>query len=123
MNFTFKKNERLCSKTIIDSLFEKSKFINAYPLRLSYLEYDYPDDIPGQVVFVVSKRRLKKAVDRNRTRRLIREAYRLQKHDIFRIEERKFAMAISFNGKEPLDLETARKSISKIITKLKEQYA
>jgi hypothetical protein len=32
-------------------------------------------------------------------------------------------MAISFNGKEPLDLETARKSISKIITKLKEQYA
>jgi ribonuclease P protein component len=123
MDFTFKKNERLCSKTIIDALFENSKFINAYPLRLSYLEYDYPDEIPGQVVFVVSKRRLKKAVDRNRTRRLVREAYRLQKEGFYNINGRKFAMAISFNGKEPLDFETAKNSIAKIIRKLKEQEA
>ena len=120
MNFTFKKNERLCSKTIIDSLFENSKFINAYPFRISYLEYDFPDDIPGQVMFIVSKRRLKKAVDRNRTKRLMREAYRLQKNGFYSIEGRKFAMAISFNGKEPLDLETAKTSIAKIIRKLKE---
>ena len=123
MDFTFKKNERLCSKAIIDALFENSKFINAYPFRISYMKYDYPEDIPGQVMFIVSKRRLKKAVDRNRTKRLMREAYRLQKEGIYSIDGRKFAMAISFNGKEPLDFETAKKSMSKIISKLKEHEA
>jgi len=123
MNFTFKKNERLSSKTIIASLFENGKFINAYPFRISYMPYDYPDSIPGQVMFIVSKRRLKKAVDRNRTRRLMREAYRLQKHEFYTMNARKFAMAISFNGKEALDLETAKKSIAKIISKLKDQEA
>lgn len=123
MDFTFKKNERLCSKAIIDALFENSKFINAYPFRISYMKYDYSEDIPGQVMFIVSKRRLKKAVDRNRTKRLMREAYRLQKEGIYSIDGRKFAMAISFNGKEPLDFETAKKSMSKIISKLKEHEA
>ena len=123
MDFTFKKNERLCSKAIIDALFENSKFINAYPFRISYMKYDYSEDIPGQVMLIVSKRRLKKAVDRNRTKRLMREAYRLQKEGIYSIDGRKFAMAISFNGKEPLEFETAKKSMSKIISKLKEHEA
>lgn len=123
MDFTFKKNERLCSKSIIDVLFENSKFINAYPFRFSYMEFKYPKGIPGQVMFIVSKRRLKNATDRNRTKRLIREAYRLQKDTIYEINNRKFAMAISFIGKEPLDFETAKKSMSKIIRKLKENVA
>ena len=123
MNFTFKKNERLCSKTIIDTLFENGKFINAYPLRLSFIAYNFPENIQGQVMFIVSKRRLKKAVDRNHTKRLLREAYRLQKQGFYNLNGKKYAMAISFNGKEPLDFDTAKKSIAKIISKLNDQVA
>ena len=119
MSFTLKKNERLSSKRIIDSLFEKSKFINAYPLRFSYIPFNFSEDTPGQAMMIVSKRRLKKAKDRNRTKRIMREAYRLHKHEIYDIDNRTFAMAISFSGKEPLELNAAIKSMRKIIDKLK----
>lgn len=117
MDFTFKKKERLSSKLIAEALFENAKFINAYPFRFSYISYDFSDDIPGQVMFIVSKRRLKKAVDRNRAKRLMREAYRKQKHRIYSFNNRKYAMALSFIGKEELTFTNAEKALEKIIQK------
>lgn len=83
MKNTFKKEERLSSQKIIGELFDKgSSFsFSAYPFRLVWSiqpAYTYP----VQVVISVSKRKYKHAVDRNRVKRLVREAYRKQKASV-----------------------------------------
>ena len=85
MNYAFPKSERLCSKKHIEQLFAgDSHSFAAYPLRAVYRERplaSQPTSLaPAVVLISVSKRRFKHAVDRNRTKRLIREAYRLNKH-------------------------------------------
>ena len=77
---TFHKAERLCSKKRIETLFAGGgRSLSAYPLRAVFIPA--PDGTePVQLLISVSKRRFKLAVHRNRTKRLIREAYRLNKH-------------------------------------------
>ena len=76
----FPKAERLCSKKRIAQLFAgDSRSLSAYPLRAVYRPAP-EGDACVQVLVSVSKRRFRHAVDRNRTKRLIREAYRLNKH-------------------------------------------
>ncbi|MFD1470569.1 ribonuclease P protein component [Hymenobacter caeli] len=78
---TFPKEEHLCRKKLIDELFGKqSSSFGVYPLRIVWLKSEAPTGAPPQVLISVSKRGFKRAVDRNRLKRLIREAYRLNKH-------------------------------------------
>lgn len=80
---TFGKAERLCSKKRIEALFAGGgRSLSAYPLRAVFMELEKEAELPApvQVLISVSKRRFKHAVDRNRVKRLIREAYRLNKH-------------------------------------------
>ena len=76
---TFSKEERLCSRKLIDLLFKNGSSFLLYPFRISYLLTDSPHSFPVQVVINVSKKRFKRAVDRNLIKRRSREAYRLQK--------------------------------------------
>lgn len=73
---TFPKSSRLCSRKAIESLFgEGSRSLTAYPLHAIYK----PAGDTTQVLFSVSKRHFKHAVDRNRAKRQVREAWRLNK--------------------------------------------
>lgn len=75
---TFRKAERLCSKKHIEALFAgDNRSLTAYPLRAVYADGKTPGGI--KLLISVSKRHFKHAVDRNRVKRLIREAYRLNK--------------------------------------------
>ncbi len=85
---TFRKAERLCSKKHIEALFAgDNRSLTAYPLRAVYTETkvekivnsNLPDCKLVSLLISVSKRHFKHAVDRNRAKRLIREAYRLNK--------------------------------------------
>ena len=90
--FTFKKEERLCSKTLIDRLFNggKSHSLAAFPLRVVYMEQEREDEKPQvQVLISVPKRCFKLAVKRNRVKRQIREAYRQQKYTLLDTLEKK----------------------------------
>lgn len=82
--FTFKKSERITSLKEIDTLFERGRnsAVQAFPLRAIYQMFraEPAEAHPGsiRVLISVAKKRLHHAVDRNRAKRQIREAYRLQ---------------------------------------------
>ena len=79
---TFKKNERLCKRTDIDFLLQKGQSFNRFPLRVTYVKQTVSTPISLRIAISVPKRRIRKAVDRNRIKRLIREAFRLQKKEL-----------------------------------------
>jgi ribonuclease P protein component len=77
--FTLGKNERLKSRKSIEQLFSEGKKIVAAPYRILYLFTKTEKDHALLFGIGVSAKNFKKAVDRNRIKRLTREAYRLQK--------------------------------------------
>jgi ribonuclease P protein component len=81
---TFKKQERICSKKFLDKLFLEGKTMLVYPLKFNYLEISAEDNSPCQVVFIVPKKRFRKAYKRNLQKRRMREAYRLLKDDNYK---------------------------------------
>ena len=80
MRKTFPKRERLYQQKLIKTLFDQGKSYNFFPIKLVYLPS--PEIAQHQVLFTVPRRNFKKAVDRNRIKRQMREAYRLHKHQI-----------------------------------------
>jgi ribonuclease P protein component len=79
-SFTFGKNERLSHRKDIDSLFDQGNSFTLAPFRILYRFQENPEETTAKVLITIPKRKFKHAVDRNRLRRLIREAYRLNKH-------------------------------------------
>ena len=79
----FGKKEKLKSRKLVEDLFATGKGINVFPIRVLYkfLPLEEKEKSILQVGVSVSSRNFKKAVDRNRIKRLLREAYRLQKKD------------------------------------------
>lgn len=97
---TFPKKERLKSKKLLEQLFRKGSAISAFPLKLLYLKTSLPEDVPFQVTVVAPKRNFKSAVKRNRIKRLLKEAYRLNKPFFFNNTKGQYALVILYLGKE-----------------------
>lgn len=81
MNRKFSKAERLHSKKLIETLFNEGKSFFIHPFKVIFLNTPEKNEVPVQILISVSKRNLKKATDRNRVKRLIREAYRNNKNE------------------------------------------
>ncbi len=84
---TFSKNERLCSKILIDRLIETGKSFNHSPYRITWLPIP-ESTAPIKVVISVPKRSFKKAVDRNKLKRQTREIYRKEKQKVYDVLEK-----------------------------------
>ena len=80
--FGLGKKEKLKSRKQIDTLFATGKSFTVFPIRVTYRFLPTEEEPPAQIGVTVSKRYFKKAVDRNRVKRLLREAYRLQKPEL-----------------------------------------
>ncbi len=121
---SLRKQESLTDVKLIDQVFKSSHSIKAFPLIFSYnfLENTNVKNIsPIQVLFSVPKRKFKKAVDRNRIKRLIRECFRLKKPIFLSALKDKYIYgAFIYTNKEIPDFQLIDKSISKIISKLNE---
>ena len=78
--FTFTREERL--KKDIQELFDKGSSFYLFPFKVFFMPHPDQAYPHHQVLISVSKRNFKRAVDRNLIKRRMREAYRLQKHEI-----------------------------------------
>lgn len=119
---TFKKAERLCSKKHIETLFAGgSRAISAYPLRVVFRETEKGQ--PTKLLISVSKRHFKHAVDRNRTKRLIREAYRLNKQILLDspfMHDRCLDLAFIWLSDELYDFPTVESRVKNLLQRISE---
>lgn len=120
----FPKQEKLCGTKRIDKLFAQGDSFIAYPLRVIYLIQTLENDGEESsisVLVTVSKKKFKRAVKRNRVKRLIREAYRLNK-DSFQLllkdNSKKMDIAFIYLKTELPDYKEIEQSILKSIRAL-----
>ena len=118
MRLRFGKNERLKSQKLLQAVFDNGAALTVYPLKLLYLTLPEADITHSQMGVMVGKKKFKRAVDRNRVKRMIREAYRLNKHFIFNNIEGKYAFLILYIGNDLPTLETVEKAMVSLIDKL-----
>lgn len=115
MKFTLGKKERLKSRKLIERLYKEGKSVKAFPLRMVYLQIDHTSSFPAQVGVSVAKRNFKKAPDRNRLKRLMRETYRLQKEIVYNHVEKPHVFMISYIGKEEKAYEEIFSKMDKLL--------
>lgn len=115
-NATFSKHERLRGRLRVQEVVTSGRLIHDAPFRISGRIMQLPTDTPAQVAFAVPKRNLKLAVHRNRMKRLMREAYRLNKHrwyELLHAAGAQCAWLIVFNGKAPITLAETQMKITR----------
>lgn len=117
--YTFTKEERLCNKRLIDELFHNGSSFLCYPFKVSWIAVSEQQPFPGQVLFAVSKKRYKRAVDRNLLKRRMREAYRLNKqrylYSALQDAGKKIIFSIGYIGKEINTYDLIEKKMLKLL--------
>ena len=118
--FTLGKNERLKSRKQIEQLFNEGKSLVVNPFRIYYLLNKF-SGAPLQFGIGVSGKNFKKAVDRNRIKRLTREVYRLQKLSLQeKLNGKKLQLNVFFiyTGKELPDFKLIKEKVAVALKKL-----
>lgn len=120
---TFNKSERLKSRKIIERIFNREgKSFSNYPLRVTWLETPLDTTFPVQITFSVSKKKFKKAVHRNRIKRLMREAYRLNKTKFYAslsAQEKQGAIIIIYTANEELPFHEIESKMKQALKRLR----
>ena len=120
---SFPKAEKLCSKLIIEAIYQNGKKIKQFPFMLNYIEVseEYMMDFPVQIVISVPKRKVKNASGLNRLKRQIREAYRLNKVNIVTevvTNKKRLALFLIYIGKEKENYAFIEKKIKVLLKQL-----
>ena len=117
---TFSKEERLCSKRLIDNLFRDGSSFLIHPYRVVFMRTEEASAV--QVMLSVPKRRFRRAVHRNLLKRRMRECYRLQKNKLlypaFEGKPYGLVIAIQYVSNKPLDFSVLRDRMAAVLEKL-----
>jgi ribonuclease P protein component len=122
---SFSFNEKLKSRKILDALFTEGKVLHGGPVRLLFMVQPYADDFPVKMAVTAPKRAMKFAHDRNRMKRLMREAYRINKHDLIQYcHQKKIGLAILFISRcnTPLDYNVTQEKIILLLKLIIQDY-
>lgn len=120
---SFGKAEHLCGEKRITRLFTQGQAFIVYPLRVVYIFGEKRGDAPVLAMVSVPKKRFKRAVKRNRLKRLMRESYRLNKSEICeKVSEKNLQLQLSFNyvSNDEVDFETMEKKMKVALQKMSE---
>jgi ribonuclease P protein component len=117
------KNRRIKSRKLTEQLFSKGQRFALFPIRVLYFiqHQDLPRRVNLQAGVAVSSRQFKKAVDRNRIKRLLREAYRIQKQELESLLEKnhqQLFVFFVFTGKEIPEYQLLKERLGVILQKL-----
>ncbi|MDX1762671.1 MAG: ribonuclease P protein component [Christiangramia sp.] len=100
MDESFGRKEKLKSQVMIDRLFAEGNSVKKFPLRLVYLPIEEPSEKLNKVAVSVPKRNFKRAVDRIKIKRLMREAYRKNKYLVTNNLAGKYSLMLIYTGRE-----------------------
>ncbi|MES1219747.1 MAG: ribonuclease P protein component [Bacteroidota bacterium] len=123
---TLGKNERLKSRKRIEKLFREGKSFSIFPYKIFYTVDHLPLTtahllLPVQAGFSASSKNFKRAVDRNRIKRLTRECYRLQKKYLYEVAVKnnvQLAVFFIYTAKELPEYKTVYEKMGVILQRL-----
>ena len=135
IRYTLRKGEKLRHRSLVDPLFKEGNSLYEFPLRLVWrridkekLESTFCDHVPEridgvQMLITVPKKKRRHAVDRVLMRRRIREAYRLNRHELLdavseREENGTLSLAFIYIHDKNLPYETIDRKIKLLLKKL-----
>lgn len=116
--FSFGKKERLSSEKWIRELFEKGSSFYAYPFKVLFMAHPGEPSACTQVLFTVSSRNFRKAVDRNTIKRRLREVYRVNKLTL--PPTQKWLIAYIYTAREVLPLSVIQDKLPGTLVKISE---
>lgn len=114
---TFPKSEKLCGDYAVNHLYKQGKRFVVWPIRITYMPIT---ETPTEVLVWAPKSLFKHAVDRNRLRRQMREAYRLNKH-VLMDADKHYHLAFNYIDKELQDFKIINKAVIKALKRLAEE--
>ncbi len=123
MRLTFSKKERLKSKKTIERLFAEGKSVHQFPLRIKYEFQQVEAGTKPSVQLAVSvpKKKVNLAVDRNRLKRQLREAYRLNKSPLLQKvnnSKQSLALFLIYNGPASADYHTLEEKLKVLLNQV-----
>ena len=122
MSFTFTKIERLCSKKAIDDLFANGKSKTQFPFKLIYKPTEFESPFPVRAMFVVPKKKHKRANKRNIIKRRMREVYRLNKQILYdSLKSQKLDLMFICLSNEELEYPVIEKNMLQLLDALGKQ--
>lgn len=113
-NFRFHKEERLCSRKLIEKVLKDGRSIVNHPFRLKWVKAELNTKYPAQVALSVPKKNFNRSVDRNRVKRLMREVYRKNKSKFYETlsgQQIQCAILLGYIGKTIPDYAEVEKSL------------
>lgn len=122
---TFRKHEHLCGKLRIRDVVTTGVAVHVPPFKLVGKRMVLHTAAPAQVGFAVPRRNLRRAVDRNRMKRLMREAYRLQKAQLYtKLEgqQEQIAWLFVFQARTCIGLQETEQKITKALSRWLEKH-
>ncbi|MBE0639042.1 MAG: ribonuclease P protein component [Bacteroidales bacterium] len=127
---SFNKNERLCSRILIEKLFNEGTSFLIYPIKVVYYtdrieKENGRSDAPLQVLISVSKKKFRRAAHRNKIKRLMRESYRTHKSELTTLlikKEYELALGLIYIGDSIPEFGYLKSKIISIMKRLNQEF-